>query len=218
MRGIQAVLFDCDGVLVDSERITFDLIATDLAAHGLPLALPQMEALFLGGTIPGLFAKARAMGATLPDDWTQDIYARLYERLAKGTDLIEGTEALLDRLDAAGIRYAIGSNGTKQKMQITLGQHPGMLERFRGHIHSGQALGVPKPDPGLWLHAAAILGVGPDRCVVIDDSPTGCTAAARAGIRCLGLAEHGDGATLAATGAEVIHNLADVPARLGLTD
>ena len=96
------------------------------------------------------------------------------------------------------------------------GQHPATLARFRGHLYSGQALGTPKPEPGLWLHAARALGVDPDRCVVIDDSPAGCLGAARAGIRCLGLAEHGPGTALAETGAEVIHRLAEVPARIGL--
>ncbi|MGB3278594.1 MAG: HAD-IA family hydrolase, partial [Pseudorhodobacter sp.] len=103
-----------------------------------------------------------------------------------------------------------------QKMQITLGQHPRVMARLSGHLYSGQDLGCPKPDPGLWLHAARALGLDPAGCVVVDDSPTGCIGAARAGMRCLGLAEHDDGARLAATGAEVIHTLSDVAAKLGL--
>lgn len=215
---VRAVLFDCDGVLVDSESITFDLLATDLASHGLMLGRAAMEQQFLGGTIGGLYTKATALGATLPLDWVDDFYERLYARLALGTPIIEGVEPLLDRLDAAGITYAVGSNGSQRKMQITLGQHPGLFARLKDHLYSGQALGCPKPDPGLWLHAARALGVAPENCVVVDDSPTGCTAAVRAGIRCLGLAEHDNGARLAATGAEVIHALAELPERLGLHD
>lgn len=212
----KAVLFDCDGVLVDSEATAFDLLAKDLAQHGLHLSQTEMEQQFLGSTITGLFSKARGLGAALPDDWVEDFYTRLYARLAAGTALIAGVESLLDRLDSAGILYAVGSNGSAQKMQITLGQHPDVLARLAGHLYSGQELGCPKPDPGLWLHAARALDVDPADCVVVDDSPTGCIGAVRAGMRCLGLAEHDDGTRLGLTGAEVIHSLFDVPAKLGL--
>lgn len=212
----KAVLFDCDGVLVDSEAIAFDLLAEDLAAYGLRMTRAEMELRFLGGTIGGLFTTARDLGANLPDDWVDEFYARMYARLAQGTALIDGVVDVLDALDRAGITYAVGSNGSDQKMQITLGQHPAVLARLRGHLYSGQGLGCPKPDPGLWLHAARALGVDPEECVVVDDSPTGCIGAARAGMRCLGLAEHDDGARLAATGAEVIASLRDIPARIGL--
>ncbi|QCO56219.1 HAD family hydrolase [Pseudorhodobacter turbinis] len=212
----KAILFDCDGVLVDSEAITFTLLAEDLADHGLNLTRAEMEQRFLGGTIGGLFTAARGLGASLPDDWIDTFYARLYARLAQGTPLIDGAEEVLAVIAKAGIPCAVGSNGSDQKMQITLGQYPDLKAQFHGHLYSGQSLGCPKPDPGLWLHAAQALGVAPADCVVIDDSPTGCLGARNAGIRCLGLAEHDDGARLAATGAEVIHSLRDVPAKLGL--
>lgn len=212
----RAILFDCDGVIVDSEAMSFDLLAEDLGRHGLHLTRAEMEQRFLGGTIRGLFKTARGLGATLADDWVDDFYARLYARLAEGTALIKGVHAVLDALDAAGIVYAIGSNGSDQKMQITLGQHPEVLARFKGHLYSGQTLNCPKPEPGLWLHAGAALGFGPAECVVVDDSPTGCLGAKRAGMRCLGLAEHDDGARLAAVGAEPIHALRDVLGKIGL--
>lgn len=212
----KAILFDCDGVLVDSEAIAFDLLAQDLAAYGLHLTRAEMEERFLGGTIGGLFTTARSLGAALPDDWVDAFYGRMYVRLAQGTALIDGVVEVLDALDAAGITYAVGSNGSDQKMQITLGQHPAVMARLGRHLYSGQSLGCPKPDPGLWLHAARALGVDPADCVVIDDSPTGCLGAARARMRCLGLAEHDDGARLAATGAEVIGSLRDIPAKIGI--
>lgn len=211
-----AVLFDCDGVLVDSETIGFDLLDDDFRRHGHPMPRDEMERRFIGGTIRGLWTRAREAGIPLPDDWVDDFYARLYARLAEGTPLIPGVEAVLDRLDAAGIPYAVGSNGTTRKMQITLGQHPSVFRRLEGRLFSGQELGCPKPDPGLYLHAASAIGADPARCVVIEDSPTGARAARAAGMRCLGFAAHGDGASLAAEGAEVFRDMADLPARLGL--
>ncbi|MDG1281768.1 MAG: HAD family phosphatase [Pseudorhodobacter sp.] len=212
----KAILFDCDGVLVDSEAISFDLLATDFARYGVVMTRPEMERRFLGGTIAGIFTGMRADGVALPDNWVETFYDQLYARLSEGTELIAGVTALLDKLDAAGIRYAVGSNGSDRKMQITLGQHPEILSRFNGHLYSGQALGCPKPAPGLWLHAARALGVAPEDCVVIDDSVSGCTGAARAGMRCLGLAEHHDGASLQQAGATVIHHLDEVAGQIGL--
>ena len=211
-----AVIFDCDGVLVDSEAVALAMIGDDLAKAGLPMALAKVERLFVGGTIAGAFATAREMGASLPDDWVPDFYRRLYAVLAAGTPLIAGVEGVLDALDRAGIPFGVGSNGSQEKMQITLGQHPAVMARLQGRLFSGQDLGMLKPDPGLYLAVARALNADPAHCVVIEDSVTGCIAARRAGMRCMGYAPHGDGAALAAEGAQVFHAMADLPDLLGL--
>ncbi len=211
----EAVIFDCDGVVVDSEPLAFSILAADLAAHGLTLSHAEISRLFLGGTVRELFKTARNLGATLPDGWPDHFYDRLYARLAEGAPLIPGILSLLDRLDAEGIPYAIGSNGSDRKMQITLGQHPGLIARFKGHLYSGQTLGKPKPAPDLYLHAARALGVAPARCVVIEDSPTDARAARAAQIRCYGYAPEGNPA-LAAEGAILFHGMDDLPALLDL--
>ncbi|MCA3451501.1 MAG: HAD-IA family hydrolase [Rhodobacter sp.] len=212
----RAVIFDCDGVLVDSEPAAFDLLAEDLAAHGLVLRRAEMERIFIGGTIAGVHVRARSLGATLPDGWVAEFYERLYARLAEGTPLVPGVLDLLDALDAAGIPCAVGSNGSDRKMQVTLGQHPGLLDRFRDRLFSGQTLGAPKPAPDLYLHAAQALGQPPAACAVIEDSPTGARAAAAAGIPCFGFAPHDDGAALAAEGAILFRSMADLPRLWGL--
>ena len=212
----RAVIFDCDGVLVDSEPAAFDLLAEDLAAHGLPLPRAEMERIFIGGTIAGVHVKARTLGAALPNGWVSGFYERLYARLAEGTPLVPGVLDLLDALDAAGISYAVGSNGSDRKMQVTLGQHPGLLDRFQDRLFSGQTLGAPKPAPDLYLLAARALGQHPSDCAVIEDSPTGARAAAAAGIPCFGYAPQDDGAALAAEGAMVFHAMAELPRLLGL--
>jgi len=210
---LEAVIFDCDGVVVDSEPAAFELLAQDLALHGLPMSLDEVHRQFLGGTVHGLLEKANAMGATLPASWPNDFYDRLYAILAQGTPLIPGILTVLDALDAASIPFAIGSNGSDEKMQITLGQH-GLIPRFKG-LFSGQTLGKPKPAPDLYLHAARALGANPAHCVVIEDSPTGARAAKAAGMRCMGYAPHGNPA-LAAVGAELFSDMKDLPGLLGL--
>ena len=213
---VQAVLFDCDGVLVDSEPATFDLLGEELTAYGLPMSHEAMEHVFIGGTIEGVARQAREMGASLPDDWVESFYSKLYARLRRGTALMPGVAALLDRLDAERIAYAVGSNGRLAKMEATLGQHPDIKARLEGRLFSGQDMGCPKPAPDLYLHAARALGADPAACVVIEDSPTGARAAKAAGMRCLGYAPQGPHPRLAAEGAELFTDMAQVPRLLGL--
>jgi HAD superfamily hydrolase (TIGR01509 family) len=191
------------------------MLLDDFARHGLPLTLDRLEAEFVGGTVETTGRRARAAGARLPEDWVADFYTRMYAMLRAGIPLIPGILDVLDALDAAGIPYAVGSNGTPEKMAITLGQH-GLDARFKGHLYSGQAIGAPKPAPDLYLHAAAQLGVPPAACVVIEDSATGARAARAAGIPCLGYAPHGHGDRLEAEGARVFTAMADLPGLLGL--
>lgn len=212
----KAVLFDCDGVVVDSEEMTFDLLVEEFSAHGLPLTHDVIARDYIGGTMADVAHRARTSGATLPDDWVESFYRRLYAHLALGTPLVSGILDALDALDAAGIPYAIGSNGSDEKMQVTLGQHPGLTERFRGHVYSGQALGAPKPAPDLYLHAARQLGHAAKDCIVVEDSPTGARAARAAGMRCFGYAAQTPAERLANEGAIPFTNMADLPRLIGL--
>jgi HAD superfamily hydrolase (TIGR01509 family) len=211
------VIFDCDGVLVDSETLSNKVLAANLTRHGLPMTTERSMELFVGGTMRGVGEQARGMGADLPADWIDEIYEEIYSALRAGVDVIAGIPELLDHLDAARIPYAVGSNGSEAKMQITLGQN-GLLDRFKGAIFSAHTLKTAKPDPGLYLAAAAHFDVDPSRAVVVEDSATGATAAARAGMRCLGYAPHGDGAALQAKGAELFDSMFSVPGLIGLQE
>ncbi|MFZ1468645.1 MAG: HAD family phosphatase [Paracoccaceae bacterium] len=213
-----AVLFDCDGVIVDSESATFQMLIDDLARHGLPLTMLQLETNYIGGTIESVATRARAAGAVLPQDWVQDFYPRMYAMLAAGTPLMPGILQVLDALDAGFIPYAVGSNGTMEKMQITLGQH-GLIPRFHA-VLSGQDIGRPKPAPDLYILAALQCHADPAKCVVIEDSATGAAAALAAGIPCRGFAPHGPdtppAARMAAMGIPLFHHMADLPGLLNL--
>jgi HAD superfamily hydrolase (TIGR01509 family) len=196
--------------------MTFDLLSEDFAEHGLRLSPAQIAQDFMGGTMAGIADLARAKGADLPANWVATFYAKLYAHLATGTPLVPGILDVLNRLDARQIPYAVGSNGSDAKMQITLGQHPGLIARFGGRLFSGQTIGKPKPAPDLYLYAAHVLGVGAKDCVVIEDSATGCAAAQAAGIRCYGYAAHDDGSRLKAQGAVVIKHMSDLIGLLNL--
>ena len=127
---------------------------------------------------------------------------------------IEGAHALLDRLDTEGLPYCVASNGPMRKMDVT---RTALWPRVEGRIFSAYDVGVAKPDPGLFLHAAKAMGAYPNRAVVIEDSVSGVRAAQAAGMRCLGLTRDTPAEKLAAHGAERIAWLDQVPDRLGLS-
>ncbi len=205
----ELVIFDCDGVLVDTEVIANTLMADSLREHGLDIGLEECMKLFVGATLAGVKVKAEQMGASLPDDWVAQIYEVEYAVLRKNCPLIDGVTDVLDALDAARIPYCVASNGRMDKMEITLGQH-GLIPRFNGRIYSAQALNTAKPAPDVFWHAAG--DVSHDRCVVIEDSPSGIRAAAAAGMRCFAYAPQGGDVK----GATRFARMADLPALLGL--
>lgn len=214
----EAVLFDCDGVVVDSEGPTLVLFVEDLALHGLPLTLATFEADYLGQTVEMVAEQATRAGAKLPEGWVAHFYGRMNRMLKAGVPLVPSVLGVLDRLDAAGVPFAMGSNGSLSKMEITLGQH-GIAGRFRA-VLSGQALGRPKPAPDVYLAAAAACGVRPEACVVIEDSAQGARAGLAAGARVLGYAAHGaetaTARSLVALGVPLFHRMDELPGLLGI--
>ncbi len=209
------IIFDCDGVLVDSEPVTNAFLVHDLARHGLHLTLPECERLFVGGTLRGAAETARVMGADLPPGWVDDFYTRVYAHLEKGVPLVPGVADVLSAVERAGIAHCVVSNGSETKMRITLGQN-GLWDKFRDAQFSAHRYKTAKPDPELFLIAARRFGVLPADCIVIDDSPSGCQGAANAGMRCIGYAQRTDPIKLAKTGATVIRSMVELPALIGL--
>ncbi len=181
------VIFDCDGVLVDSEHISNLVIRDNLASYGLALDVSEIDRLFVGGTLIGMMDKARSMGAALPDDWLDEIYDVMLTRLAETVEPVPGVIDLLNRLDALGIGYAVGSNGPHAKIDVTL-QRTGLSDRLAGRIYSREDVANPKPAPDVYLKAARDAGMRPDRCVVVEDSPNGAMAGIAAGMITLGFA------------------------------
>jgi len=204
----KAVLFDCDGVLVDSEPASRCVIAERLRNAGLTLKDRELSELFLGGTLANLAKAARSRGADIPPEWVEETYAAMFAVLA-GVDPVPGVHALLDALDSAKISYAVCSNGPMRKMEITLGA-TNLWHRFEDRVFSAHVHGPPKPAPDLYLQACRALATLPSDCVVVEDSPTGARAARAAGIPCLGLAQPEDADAVHKEGARIIAALHEV--------
>jgi len=180
----ELVIFDCDGVLVNSELPMHEELRDALADHGLDITLEACLDAFMGLSIETLLQSARNMGAALPMDFRADLYSRVHARLARGVDLIPGIDQLVTRLQEASIPFCVASNGSEAKMELMLDQH-GLWKLFRDRCFSAQSLGVAKPDPGLLRHALDKMGVPRSQAVVIEDSATGVQSAINAEVACL---------------------------------
>lgn len=204
----ELVIFDCDGVLVDTEGPTAIIIADSFTRYGVPISPEDVDALFTGGTMDGVEAEGRKRGATFPSDWQGEIYSAIFARFDEGIDVIDGVFDLLDALDAKGIPQFIASNGPMQKMRHSL-VPSGLWDRFDGRILSRQDH-APKPDPAMILHALDRTGANPERSVMIDDSVAGCGAGLAAGVRTIGFATEGQDAKLSTIGATVANSMVEV--------
>jgi HAD superfamily hydrolase (TIGR01509 family) len=185
--GAGLVIFDNDGVLVDSERLANTILAELLTEAGLPYTLEEAVHDFMGGSLVLMRRLAEAkLGAPLPADLEDRYHQRLFDGFTR-LQPVPGVGAVLDRLDADGTTYCLASSGTHRRIRTAL-EAVGFWERFEGRIFSSEDVAHGKPAPDLFLHAAATMGVHPAACVVIEDSPLGVEAAKAAGMKVLGYA------------------------------
>lgn len=209
------VIFDNDGVLVDSERLANGILADLLTEAGLPYTLEQAVHEFMGGTMARVRASAEPrLGRPLPADFEDRYHARLFEGFAR-LQPVPGVPEVLDALDRAGTPYCVASSGTRERIQNAL-TSVGLYERFEGRVFSAQDVEHGKPAPDLFLHAAGSTGIDPDRCVVVEDSPLGVEAAGAAGMYVIGFAAMTPADRLAAADV-VVDEMGALPGLLGLS-
>ena len=210
----QLVIFDCDGVLVETESHTERAMADYFTAHGLTISPCEIAALFQGGTMEGAGEEAIAMGAILPPNWLEEIYAAVFASLSSGVQVFDGLFDLLDALDANHIAIAVASNGPMAKMKISLGPS-GLWDRLLPAIYSREHY-APKPAPDMLLAACRAAGVSPRDAVMIDDTTAGTRAADAAGMPAIGFAAASDAEKLRATGHPVAVTMSEIQTKLGL--
>jgi HAD superfamily hydrolase (TIGR01509 family) len=181
----ELVIFDCDGVLVDSERIAIRVEAEYLAELGWPLSEAEIVERFMGRTAEYMDEAIEArLGSRLPGDWQAQFQRRYREAFAADLVPVDGIQEALDRITTP---TCVASSGSHDKLRFTLG-HTGLYERFEGRIFSGYEVANGKPAPDLFLHAAARMGADPARCAVVEDTRYGVQAARAAGMHAFGYA------------------------------
>lgn len=185
MSDIDLVIFDCDGVLVDTERIAVRVDVRVLAELGWTMTEAEVVERFMGRSDAHFVSEVEAhLGRPLPGDWEipyQSWYRRAFEAELTPVD------GIVEALDAITLPTCVASSGTHERIRFTLGL-TGLYPRFDGRIFSVQDVVNGKPAPDLFLHAAKSMGVEPARCIVVEDSRYGVAAARAAGMRALGYA------------------------------
>jgi len=177
------VIFDCDGVLVDSELITNRIFAGMLNEMGIPVSLDDMFEQFVGRSMPQcLELTAGLLGRPVPDGFLPEFQARAAAALKSELKAVPDIEEVLATM---GIPFCVASSGTHEKMHTTLGV-TGLLPKFQGKMYSVTEVAKSKPAPDVFLYAARQSGVDASACAVIEDTPTGVRAGVAAGMTVFG--------------------------------
>ncbi|WP_329275479.1 HAD family hydrolase [Streptomyces sp. NBC_01451] len=181
------VIFDNDGVLVDSEAISNTLLAAYLTELGHPTSYEDSLRDYMGSAMHRVhdLVEERS-GRRLTDDFDEVFHGRVFAAFERELKPVAGVVGVLEKLKADGVPYCVASSGSHERIRV--GHRTTGLERWfdDGRVFSAQDVGRGKPAPDLFLHAADRMGVAPARCVVVEDSPLGVRAAVAAGMDVLG--------------------------------
>lgn len=182
---ISLVIFDCDGVLVDTERIAVRIDVAVLGELGWTLTQAEVVERFMGRSDEEMTREIEAhLGRRLPASWEEPFRHLYREAFAAELQPVPG---IVEALDAIALPTCVASSGTHEKIRFTLGL-TGLYERFAGRIFSVSEVPRGKPAPDLFLHAASRMGIAPAACAVVEDSRYGVEAARAAGMRAFGYA------------------------------
>ncbi|MEW1780440.1 HAD family hydrolase [Streptomyces sp. NPDC086777] len=177
------VIFDNDGVLVDSEPISNRLLAAYLTELGQPTSYEDSVRDYMGSAMHRIHDLVlERTGQRLPDDFDDVFHARVFAAFEEELKPVAGVAGVLERLAADGVPYCVASSGSHERIRV--GHRTTGLDRWfdESRIFSSQDVGRGKPAPDLFLYAAERMGVVPERCAVVEDSPLGVQAAVAAGM------------------------------------
>lgn len=209
---LRLVIFDCDGVIVDSEAIANRITSASLTAEGWPMTLAEAEGFFLGMTLTDMVPVIEArIGRPLSAAWKPNLMRALVEALSRDAVPIAGAVEAMQAASELGLPWRIASNSSHEEMRAKFARL-GITDLVAGRVHSHRDVARGKPAPDLFLATAMAEGVPPAGCVVIEDSVPGSRAAAAALMDCLGYAPHGHDAPLIAEGAVPFRSMFELPA------
>ena len=215
MSRFDLVIFDCDGVLIDSEPIANVVFSRQLGTVGIRMSPDEVMRTFVGKSRDTCIAMAGEMhGSPMPADFGERWDEAFHEALVREVKPVEGVPELLRTLR---IPYCVASNGEPMHMERGL-TAAGLMPLVGGRLFSAAAVEHPKPAPDVYLHAAHTMGVSPGACAVVEDTPTGTRAGLAAGMRVFGYVGHplNQRAELERLGAVTFTRMSQLPGLLGL--
>lgn len=212
-----AVLFDCDGVLADSEGLQNRILAEEISALGWRMTAGEAERHFTGlswaATVP--LVQARLGPGSVPAEFLDNLIARVIHGLREELAPMPGALEAVGAIRVAGIPVAVASNSSRAELSTKMARL-GLAEAVRGRAFSTDDVERPKPAPDMYRAAAAACGADPRACAVVEDSLAGARAGIAAGCRVLGLVHATSAAAFTAIGAEPFGAMAELPGLLGL--
>ncbi|ROQ95252.1 HAD superfamily hydrolase (TIGR01509 family) [Streptomyces sp. 2132.2] len=186
IKPVELVIFDCDGVLVDTERLAVRLQVELGAELGWPLTEDEVVERFIGRSEESIVGQiAERLGAQGARLWWKLLIQRHREAVDLALEPVAGLPEALEGIAALALATCVASSGSHEKMRHTLGR-TGLYGHFEGRVYSASEVSRGKPAPDLFLHAARRMGVDPAACVVVEDSGPGVRAARAAGMRAFG--------------------------------
>lgn len=207
------VIFDNDGVLVDSESLSNTILAGYLTELGHPTSYEESIRDYMGSAMHRIHELVlERTGRRLPEDFDEVFHGRVFEAFERELLPVAGVTEVLEKLDADGVPYCVGSSGSHER--ISVGHRKTGLDRWfpAGRVFSAQDVGRGKPAPDLFLHAAREMGVVPERCAVVEDSPLGVQAAVAAGMDVYGFTAMTSAEKLTEAGSTVLFGqMAELP-------
>jgi HAD superfamily hydrolase (TIGR01509 family) len=212
------VIFDCDGVLVDSEPISRRVLAESLTRAGLPTTAEEAGRDYFGPRLSEVVVRAETkLGRRLGSAWVDDFERRRAAAFRSELVAVAGVAAAIESIVAAGIPVCVASQAAAEKTRAKL-ELTGLATLFPDDtIFSAELVKRGKPAPDVFLHAAEAMGVAPESSVVVEDTPRGVAAGRRAGMRVLGFVSSGEPEVLQAAGAETLASMAELTGLLGVT-
>lgn len=207
------VIFDCDGVLVDSEGPSNRAVAEEVTKLGWTMDQAESMRRFVGIRLEAMPPVIAAqLGRAVPEGWVESMRQRLITVLSDELDLMPGVAEVLEAIAEMGLPCRVASNSSMREMEAKFGR-TGLMHLLE-RAHSADEVACGKPAPDVFLRAAEAEGILPGSCVVVEDSVLGTQAALAAGMACLCLVPDGDGAAQRAAGGTIIRSLAEIPPML----
>ncbi len=209
----KCIIFDCDGILVDSETISARIFQQMAQKLGFDLDFETAVEEFAGASMPqNLKFIENNIDGDLPKDFEKEFRKRTYEAFKTDLKPLPGIHDLVEKVK---VPFCVASSGPVEKIRINLNTSK-LIDKFEGRIFSSYEIGSWKPEPGIFLHAAKTMGYSPEDCVVIEDSMAGINAAVSGGFKVYALGNLQKKSTFEQLGASVFYNMKELESLLNL--